>query len=128
MAFKGRDIRPIVTIPTASQPATGAQFARNTILSMLLVLLFKPSSLSEAGFEGRDEIEDPLHDALVEAGIGEVSGGGGGIYGSNIDVEVDDPNDVPGAIALIRQVLIGLNAPTSATIRDDDGNVYRVQE
>lgn len=29
--------------------------------------------------DSRDEVEDPLHEALTEAGIGEVTGAGGGM-------------------------------------------------
>ena len=39
-------------------------------------------------FGGRDEIEDPLDDALRSAGLGEVTGGGTGMGVCNIDVEV----------------------------------------
>jgi hypothetical protein len=64
-------------------------------------------------FAGRDEIEDPLDEALQSAGLGEVTGGGGGNQASNIDVEV---NDVARGLALIRQVLQQLHVAPSTVI------------
>lgn len=57
-----------------------------------------PDSLGE----GRQGLEDDLDDALRDAGLGEVTGGGGGEKGSNIDIEVPD---VEAAISTIRRVL-----------------------
>jgi hypothetical protein len=62
---------------------------------------------------GRDEIEDPLHEALVRAGLGEVTGGGTGADCSMIDVEVSDP--VRG-LALVREILVRLNVPRDTVI------------
>jgi hypothetical protein len=47
-------------------------------------------------FAGRDEVGDPLPEALTAAGIGEVTGGGSGMGKSNIDVEVSDLDAGPG--------------------------------
>ena len=57
---------------------------------------------SDFKFGGRDEIEDPLDEALQRSGLGEVTGGGSGRGIANIDVEVSDPQQ---ALALIRKVL-----------------------
>ena len=65
-------------------------------------------------FGGRDEVEDPLDEALQEAGLGEVTGGGSGMGRSNIDVEVTDPQR---GLALIREVLQGLGVARSTIIR-----------
>ena len=65
-------------------------------------------------FGGRDEIEDPLDEALQQAGLGEVTGGGTGMGRSNIDVEVADPQR---GLALIRQVLQRLAVAPSTVIR-----------
>lgn len=65
-------------------------------------------------FGGRDEIADPLDDALRNAGLGEVTGGGTGMGISNIDVEADDPNR---GLLLIREVLQKLAVAPSTVIR-----------
>jgi hypothetical protein len=65
-------------------------------------------------FDGRDEIDDPLDDALKQAGLGEVTGGGSGGGKVNIDVETTDPDQ---GLALIRDVLRKLSVPSSTIIR-----------
>jgi hypothetical protein len=72
-----------------------------------------------ASFEARDDIEDPLDEALGAAGIGEVTGGGSGMGKSNIDVEV---TDLPAGLAMVRQVLRDLNVPASTVIYAHEGN------
>jgi len=62
---------------------------------------------------GRDEIEDPLDDALKAAGLGEVTGGGTGMGISNVDVEV---TDAEAGLALVRQVLRALGVAKSTII------------
>jgi hypothetical protein len=84
--------------------------------TVFLEVVFEPGTLRDTGFESRDEIEDPLHETLQEAGLGEVTGGGGGIYGSNIDIEISDARRFDEALALIRQVLRNLNVPHSTVI------------
>ena len=68
---------------------------------------------SDASFEGRDEIEDPLDEALQENNLGEVTGGGSGIGMSNIDVEV---TDLGKGLELIKKVLQKLGVPRSTVI------------
>lgn len=63
--------------------------------------------------DGRDEVEDPLHEALTAAGIGEVTGGGSGMGKSNIDVEV---SDLEAGLALVRRVLRDLKVAASTVI------------
>ena len=75
---------------------------------------------AESTFGGRDEIEDPLDDALKQAGIGEVTGGGSGMGIANIDVEVADPER---GLALIREVLRNLGVAPSTIIRQS-GSPY----
>jgi len=65
-------------------------------------------------FGGRDEIEDPLDDALRNAGLGEVTGGGTGMGISNIDVEATDASR---GLSLIREVLQRLAVAPSTIIR-----------
>ena len=64
-------------------------------------------------FDGRDEVEDPLADALEKAGVGEVTGGGGGSGTCNIDVEV---TDLEKGLAVIRGTLRELGCPASTEI------------
>jgi hypothetical protein len=64
-------------------------------------------------FDGRDELEEPLDEALRAAKLGQVTGGGSGTETSNIDVEV---NDLKSGLAVIRSVLRGLGAAESTTI------------
>lgn len=63
---------------------------------------------------GRDEIEDPLHEALEAAGLGEVTGGGTGMGVANIDIEVVD---LERGLALVRQVLQQLGVAPSTVIK-----------
>ena len=65
-------------------------------------------------FGGRDEIEDPLDEALQNASLGEVTGGGSGSGVSNIDVEVTDADQ---GLMVIRQVLQSLEVAKSTVIR-----------
>jgi hypothetical protein len=65
-------------------------------------------------FSGRDEIEDPLNEALQQAGLGEVTGGGSGMGVANIDIEVTDPKR---GLSLIREVLCKLGVAPSTIIR-----------
>ena len=62
---------------------------------------------------GRDEIEDPLDEALREAQLGEVTGGGSGAGSSNIDVEV---LDLPRGLEIIRRILQELGCAKSTCI------------
>jgi hypothetical protein len=64
-------------------------------------------------FGGRDEVEDPLDEALQAAGIGEVTGGGTGMGISNIDIEV---TDFTAGLGIIRRVLRGLGVARSTVI------------
>src|SRR4051812_10275880 len=64
----------------------------------------------------RHEIEDALHEALQQAELGEVSGGGAGMGKANIDVEITDP--ILG-LALIRRILHTFSLPANAVIRQN---------
>lgn len=70
--------------------------------------------LSDFTFDGRDEVEDPLDEALQQAGLGEITGGGSGMGCANIDVEVTDAKR---GLALIRQVLRDLEVAPSTVIQ-----------
>jgi hypothetical protein len=77
---------------------------------IFLEIVFKNADFP---FEGRDEVEDPLFDALEEAAVGEVTGGGGGSETCNIDVEV---TDLQRGLEVIRTTLRGLGCPASTEI------------
>ena len=68
----------------------------------------------EFEFDGRDEVEEPLEDALAREGLGEVTGGGSGGGYSNIDIEARDPVR---ALAVIRRVLQELRVGPNTVIR-----------
>ena len=68
---------------------------------------------------GRDEIEDAVGEALAVAGVGEVTGGGTGVTGSLIDVDV---TDFDRALPIIRDVLRGLNVPSDVVISHNEGD------
>ena len=62
--------------------------------------------------DGRDVFEDAIEERLK--GQGEVSGGGSGERGTNIDLRVfDDETDVPLLLATLKDVLRDLNAPST---------------
>ena len=67
--------------------------------------------------DGRDQIEDPLDDALRTAHLGEITGGGTGIGSSNIDVEV---TDLEQGLALVRKTLQSLGVARSTVINQYD--------
>lgn len=69
------------------------------------------------GIESRDEIETPLEDALLTAGFGEVTGGGGGRGVYVVDIEVLSDEYFTDALRLIRNVLQELRVPPSTLIK-----------
>jgi hypothetical protein len=69
--------------------------------------------------DSRDAVEDPLHDALTAAGIGEVTGAGGGMGKSNIDVGV---TDLEAGLAVVRRVLGDLKVAASTVIYAQQGD------
>ena len=81
-----------------------------------LEIVFVTADLHAAGFAGRDELEDPLEQALAAKGAA-VTGGGGGLGTGNIDVDVDATSNLDDVIEEIRRVLRGLHAPPSTVIR-----------
>lgn len=84
---------------------------------------FPPNSLPD----GRQGLEDHLDDTLQNRGLGEVTGGGTGTLGSNIDIEV---TDVDAAVPVIRRVLVleGVHPDTAIRQREPNVVVYRVYE
>jgi hypothetical protein len=86
------------------------------VADIFLEVFFPDDSLEESGIEGRDELEEPLKNALRLSGLGDVIGGGGGEDGSNIDIEVHNESDFDKTLTLIRQILQDNNAPTGTVI------------
>lgn len=97
---------------------------------VFIVVWFEGDSLERAGFGGRSGIEDDLSEALEHARLGEVTGGGGGIYGSNIDIEIEDEQKFEQALTLIRRVLRDLKIPadTRITRYEPEKVVYSVYD
>jgi len=74
---------------------------------------------ADSTVHARDDVEDPLQEALTAAGLGEVTGAGAGLGVSNIDVEV---TDVEAGLALVRRVLRELRIPPSTMIYLNEGD------
>ena len=67
---------------------------------------------------GRDEIEDAITEALGDAG--EVTGGGAGTMGSNVDIEITDRSiSADAAVETIRTALARFDLPRTSTVVAD---------
>jgi hypothetical protein len=86
------------------------------LATVFLEIVIETSDAAEAGFQARDEIEDPVADAFEEHDLGEVTGGGGGMGYWNIDVEIANESRFDEAIRLIRNTLAALMVPGSTRI------------
>ncbi len=78
-----------------------------------------PAPRGEEEPADRFEVEDALQDALSEAGVGEVTGGGTGEGVSIVDVEV---TDFDRALPIIRRVLRELRVPPGVRISHNEGD------
>src|SRR5215471_595041 len=85
--------------------------------SVLLEIIFDAVDLRNVGIEGRDEIEQPLDEALSGSGLGEITGGGGGNQVAIVDVEIEDEERLEDALSIIRAVLRSLRVPRSTNIK-----------
>ena len=84
------------------------------------VFIYFHSSLPDS----RDVFEDTIEERL--SGKGEVTGGGSGNRGSNIDLRIyDDAADIPGLLTLLKGLLTELKAPPD-TVVDIGGQRYRL--
>lgn len=92
-----------------------AERRKCSMKTIFLEIFFPAGSFMEAGFFGRDEVEDPIHEALEETGLGEVTGGGSGNLGTNIDAEVS-ARRFDDALALISATLKEVGAPDAVEI------------
>jgi hypothetical protein len=84
---------------------------------VFLEIIVKAPEAAAAGIQSRDEIEDPLEEALSAAGVGEVTGGGGGSGIYTVDVEIANEDQLDEALAAIRRVLRSLKVPPSTVIK-----------
>ena len=84
--------------------------------TVFLEIILRDTDLVAAGCQGRDEIEDPLTEALEDAGLGEITGAGGGMGLHNMDVEITEDQRFDQALRLIRRTLRKLNVPASTKI------------
>ena len=72
--------------------------------------------------QARDVFEDALEEQL--AGIGEVTGGGSGRTGSNIDVRISSPSiGIPEVVSRVGAILKKVGAPPD-TVIDLEGRRY----
>ena len=69
-------------------------------------------------FGGLHEVADPLDEALLASGAGEVTGGGIGGGFTRLRLELTDE---PAALTVIRELLTRLDAPPSTRIRLPSG-------
>ena len=79
-------------------------------------LSFDAADFQNCGFEAREELEDPLEQALQTSGIGEVTGGGSGRGRTNIDIETFEGITDDEAVETIRRILKSLGAPRSSVL------------
>ena len=87
------------------------------VSDVFLEIVVKAAEASAAGIESRDEIEEPLEEALSTAGLGEVTGGGGGSGVWIVDVEIPAEEQFDEALVVIRGVLRELKVPPSTLIK-----------
>lgn len=84
--------------------------------TVFLEVVLVAADMEAEGLLSRDEVEDPLSDALEKDGLGEVTGGGGGSGVYIIDVAVSDEH-FDEALASVRVALRTARAPASTEIR-----------
>src|SRR4051812_36565097 len=98
--------------------------------SVFLEIVIIAKDFHGASVSARQDIEEELNTALEEAALGEVSGGGAGKDTLNIDVDIEDEAHLSQAIALIKNILLGLSVPGSTTINRYKPNrtVFRLDE
>lgn len=94
---------------------------------VFLEIVIQAAEAADRGLDSRDEIEGPLEDALAEAGVGEIVGGGGGSGVYLIEVEVL-LGDLESILDLIRSTLGKINVPPTTLIktRGGDSRVYSI--
>jgi len=79
-------------------------------------IILSVSDMLASGFESRDEIGDPLDEALANSGVGEVIGGGSGLGKAHIDIEISLAISAEKAVAFLKTALREINVPRSTII------------
>jgi len=87
---------------------------------VFLEIILNAEESAAAGIDSRDEVEDPLEEALAKEGKAEITGGGGGMGLYNIDVQVGQDADLASVLEIIRRVLRQCRVPTSTVINQYD--------
>jgi hypothetical protein len=88
---------------------------------VFLEVILDVAEASASGITSRDEIEDPLEEALAASGVGEVTGGGGGMGRYIIDLEMAlDTFDT--GLGIVRKVLQQRKVPASTRIKRNEPN------
>ena len=84
---------------------------------VFIEIVVKAADAVGAGIGSRDEIEEPLEEALSAAGLGGVTGGGGGSGVYIVDVEIVTEERFGDALRVIRRALRGARVPPSTLIK-----------
>ncbi len=74
--------------------------------------------------ESSAELEEPLDELLIAAGVGEITSGGVGPDGVFFNVEIEDPAT---GLAAVQQALRDLRVPRSTVIQGS-GGIFPVYE
>jgi hypothetical protein len=98
--------------------------------TVFLEIVFVASDYAKMGIHGRDDIEDPLSDALTSADIGEVTGGGAGSGTVIVDIEIENEANLSRGLQIIREVLRTLRCPPSTIIKraKPSGMIYKIYD
>lgn len=97
--------------------------------AIFLEIIFNASDYEVMQIDGRDEIEDPLDEALTKLDIGEVTGGGAGSGVVIVEVEIEVEKNLEKGLSVIRKVLRNLKAPKSTIIkRSKPSVIYNVYD
>jgi methionine aminopeptidase len=85
--------------------------------SLMIEVILDVNELAAQGFDGRDQVEEILENALVKINLGEITGGGTGMGKSMIDIEITDENRIDEALEIIRQTLLDSNLSPQLEVR-----------
>jgi len=84
---------------------------------VLLEIIFQVRDFAGTGIASRDELEEPLEDALLMSRAGEITGGGGGAGLWQIEIELRKGQKFEAGLKLVRHTLRQLKVPQSTVIR-----------
>lgn len=86
---------------------------------MFIEIILAAHDMRAAGLASRDDVEEPLEEALDASGLGAVTGGGGHAGMVTVDVEVEDAVAAK-ALALLKLTLVRLHVPGSVVLALED--------